>query len=199
MRFERRSRTTYRPTVSPSRSTHVDSFTGTTSSITVARTRQEYQPTRYRGVARWGEALERMPVNDRLAAAVEYRVVVGMLDFLTELERRLDDGCPASRNCSQPTCTRCSAIEKPSPGARPSRRCTPKTSCSPTRKAPFRGDPPSTTKQQLFSLVSPWTSSLSKMASDTSAQTSERSRGHSARLAHQLPAASMSSPSSTGG
>ena len=57
---------------------------------------------------------------------------------------------------------------------------------------------PSTTKQQLSSLVSPGTSYLSKMASDTSAQTSERSRGHSARLAHQLPAASMSSPSSTG-
>ena len=135
MRFERRSRTTYRPTVSPSRSTHVDSFTGTTSSITVARTRQEYQPTRYRGVARWGEPLERMPVNDRLAAGVEYRVVVGMLDLLTELERRLDDGCPASRNCSQPTCTGCSATETPSPGARQSSRCTPKTSCSATRRA----------------------------------------------------------------
>jgi hypothetical protein len=30
---ERRSRTTYRPTVTPKRSTHVDTFTGTTSSF----------------------------------------------------------------------------------------------------------------------------------------------------------------------
>jgi hypothetical protein len=31
--LERRSRTTYRPTVTPERSTHVDTFTGTTSSF----------------------------------------------------------------------------------------------------------------------------------------------------------------------
>jgi hypothetical protein len=31
--LERRSRTTYRPTVTPEGSTHVDSFTGTTSSF----------------------------------------------------------------------------------------------------------------------------------------------------------------------
>jgi hypothetical protein len=30
---ERRSRTTYRPTVAPTKSTHVDTFTGTTSSF----------------------------------------------------------------------------------------------------------------------------------------------------------------------
>jgi hypothetical protein len=30
---ERRSRTTYRPTVTPEGSTHVDTFTGTTSSV----------------------------------------------------------------------------------------------------------------------------------------------------------------------
>ncbi|GAA0695987.1 hypothetical protein GCM10009548_80480 [Streptomyces malaysiensis subsp. malaysiensis] len=30
---ERRSRTTYRPTVTPEESTHVDTFTGTTSSF----------------------------------------------------------------------------------------------------------------------------------------------------------------------
>jgi hypothetical protein len=30
---ERRSRTTYRPTVTPKGSTHVDTFTGTTSSV----------------------------------------------------------------------------------------------------------------------------------------------------------------------
>jgi hypothetical protein len=31
--LERRSRTTYRPTVTPEGSTHVDTFTGTTSSL----------------------------------------------------------------------------------------------------------------------------------------------------------------------
>jgi hypothetical protein len=31
--FERRSRTTYRPTVTPDRSTHVDTFMGVTSSV----------------------------------------------------------------------------------------------------------------------------------------------------------------------
>ncbi|GAA3485542.1 hypothetical protein GCM10018966_100750 [Streptomyces yanii] len=31
--LERRSRTTYRPTVTPEESTHVDTFTGTTSSF----------------------------------------------------------------------------------------------------------------------------------------------------------------------
>jgi len=31
--LERRSRTTYRPTVTPQGSTHVDTFTGTTSSV----------------------------------------------------------------------------------------------------------------------------------------------------------------------
>ena len=31
--LERRSRTTYRPTVTPEESTHVDTFTGTTSSV----------------------------------------------------------------------------------------------------------------------------------------------------------------------
>jgi hypothetical protein len=74
---ERRSRTTYRPTVTPEGSTHVDTFTGTTSSVsrTAAGKLAVVAVVRQRVIAQdtTGQTLNGLLVDSRWSAAESTR------------------------------------------------------------------------------------------------------------------------------